>query len=504
MRGRAALASTVARSVLSIAASSPACGVSTVGRWNPPSTWVSASASTTSGTRSSSAATSSSPTSCPPPEPTTHAWTRPAPTTSGWAAADPVGDLARSDVPDHAAESARGAGDAEQPGAGVLRAAGPDADDAAGVLLRVRLGARQQGRDVTGLEGLDGCVGQVEADVDQVDRPAGRGRRVDQVGDLVGAEGDRDLGASRGARRARRCRRRPRSGRRPRPPARRRPPAAPPAPRGADPAGRRSRRSRRRPPRVGSGAGARRCTPSGASQRGDASLVSVVGQQQRLDLHPPAGQQRPGVQRVAAVVAGPDQQQHPSPVRRAEQVDHGVRQARGGPLHQRTLGESHHQLGLGGPHLLDRVRASHAAHASRVVSPRGRPGARSGSRPVPVERRSPPQRIREGSRHARSTLASARRRPGRAPQPAAAGPPGHRPGPDPQQRRGRPMGRALVHGREYDDRRDQPRPAPVVGSAARRATIGARRPDRSRGLRTEALAPRPRHRAGPAEARSRR
>ena len=72
------------------------------------------------------------------------------------------------------------------------------------------------------------------------------------------------------------------------------------------------------------------------------------------------GQHRAGVERVAAVVAGADQQHHPSPVRRTQQVDHGVRQPGRRALHQRPLRQRRHQLRLGRPDLLHRVRPPHA------------------------------------------------------------------------------------------------------------------------------------------------
>ena len=89
--------------------------------------------------------------------------------------------------------------------------------------------------------------------------------------------------------------------------------------------------------------------------------VGLVGEQPRLDLRAAPGQHRPGPQRVAAVVARPDQQQHPPPVRRAEEVDHRGGQPVRRPLHQRPLGQPRHQLGLRRPDLLDGVRVQHAA-----------------------------------------------------------------------------------------------------------------------------------------------
>ena len=99
--------------------------------------------------------------------------------------------------------------------------------------------------------------------------------------------------------------------------------------------------------------------PAGGPQRGQAALVDPVGQQPRLDRTAAPGEHRAGVQRVAAVVAGPDQQQHPPAVPAAEQVEHRVRQPRGSLLHQRTLRQPGHPVRLGRPHLLDRVRPSH-------------------------------------------------------------------------------------------------------------------------------------------------
>ena len=91
-------------------------------------------------------------------------------------------------------------------------------------------------------------------------------------------------------------------------------------------AGHRSRRSRRPPRRVvrlrATYPPVKRTTrPPAAAQGLHARLVDVVGQQPRLDRAPAPGEQRPGVQRVPAVVAGADQQQHPPPVRRPQQVD---------------------------------------------------------------------------------------------------------------------------------------------------------------------------------------
>jgi hypothetical protein len=95
-----------------------------------------------------------------------------------------------ADVPHHPGQPARRTRHAEQRGTGVLRAARPDADDAARVLLGLRGRPGQQGRNVLGLERLHVWLGQVEPDVDEVHRPAGPGCWVHQVTDLVGAERD--------------------------------------------------------------------------------------------------------------------------------------------------------------------------------------------------------------------------------------------------------------------------------------------------------------------------
>src|SRR3954471_1004898 len=74
--------STRSRSTPSMRASSPACGVSSVGTPSGPVTCCSPSASTTTGTASSSESRSACSASAPPPEPITQACTRPEPTTT--------------------------------------------------------------------------------------------------------------------------------------------------------------------------------------------------------------------------------------------------------------------------------------------------------------------------------------------------------------------------------------------------------------------------------------
>ena len=221
---------------------------------------------------------------------------------------------------------------------------------------------RQQRRDVGGLERVTVGLGQVEPDVDEVDHAAGLGGRVDQVRDLVGAERDGHVGAHVRSRRDGRCPRRPRTVRRPRPRARPRTARPPARRRGAGRAGRRCRRCRRarRPaarPRP------RRRPAAGGAQRGHALVVGLARRAAPPRPGAAPGQQRPGVQRVAAVVARTDQQQHPGAVHTAEQVRHRDRQPGRRPLHQRALRQPRHQRGLRRPHLLDRVCLPHPPDA---------------------------------------------------------------------------------------------------------------------------------------------
>ena len=170
------------------------------------------------------------------------------------------------------------------PAPGYGREPGADADHAAGVLVRVRRRAAAAGppRRRAGAPrpppagSRDRCRRGARRRV--------RRRRVDQERDLVGAEGDRDVGAARAGPRARRCRRRPRSARRPRRPARPRAPRSaalgvgrePGAPADPDDAvddevrrGRAGRSLVTRPP--------------ARLQRREPALVRLVGEQPRLD-----------------------------------------------------------------------------------------------------------------------------------------------------------------------------------------------------------------------------
>ncbi len=201
--------------------------------------------------------------------------------------------------------------------------------------------------------------GQVQPDVDQVHGAARRRGRVDQVRDLVGAERDGqvrddvvavqlagvDVDAARGVDRDHRYAvQQPHHLRRLRLQAR---PAAdaddpvdhdvrPPASAGRRPA---HRRPAARPARP-------------RARFSDSSTASTP-QPRRASIAPAYSASPP-------LSPPPDQQQHPPPVRRPEQVDHRVRQPRRRPLHQRPVRQRRHQLGLGRPHLLDRVRVPHA------------------------------------------------------------------------------------------------------------------------------------------------
>ncbi len=292
-------------------------------------------------------------------------------------------------VPDHAGEPARRTRGREHARAGVTGRAGADADDAAGVLLSVDRRRREKGSHVVGLQRADRGGGQVEADVDQLDHSARRGRRLDEVADLVGPEGDGDVRghvvalepagvdveAAGGVDRDERHALDPREGLgrgRPQPGV---------APDADDP--------------VDDHVGTTHVSEvdqaaAGAPESRGSCLVHLVGDRHRLHVRAPARQHRPGEQGVPAVVAGPDQHQHPRSVRRTEQVAHRGRESRRGPLHERAVGHGRHQRSLRGPHLLDGVRGP---HAPTLAAPRARAGSRTGVRtptsapPAPRPRR---------------------------------------------------------------------------------------------------------------------
>ena len=193
----------------------------------------------------------------------------------------------------------------------------------------------------------------------------------------MGAERDGDAAPARAGRRAGRCRRRRRSARRPR-----------------RTGTSRQRLDRRRPRR----AGGRRVPPMpddpvehhvgpGRDRRGVVGDHPATGRPQRgqpgrrgcARAEQPRGRRRrPRRARSApAYRASPPLSPEPTssstraPYTPAEEVRDGVRETGGRALHQRALGEPGHQVGLGRAHLLDRVRAPHAATlAPGVVRPR--------------------------------------------------------------------------------------------------------------------------------------
>ena len=296
----------------------------------------------------------------PPPEPTTQAWTRPSPTTSGCCCLTASATAASPTYRTIPASPHVRAGHAEQRGAGVLRAAGPDADHAPRVLLAVRASvaaaAPRRPRAAAPRAPARAARARCRRGAPRR-RPARPGRR-----------GGRPCGSRRSPSAP------PRRGRRPTSPVSTSTPlgvstattGTPCSSLSASAAfvlaarrGRRSRRSRRRPPRACSSAPST-TRPPARSQRGRALRVGLVAEQPRLDLHAPPRQHRPGPQRVAAVVARAHQQQHPPPVRRPQEVHDRRRQPGRRPLHQRTLGQPRHQLRLRRPDLLDGVRVQHA------------------------------------------------------------------------------------------------------------------------------------------------
>ncbi len=133
---------------------------------------------------------------------------------------------------------------------------------------------------------------------------------------------------------------------------------------------------------------------AGPAQRGEPGLVHPVGEQQRLDPRPATGQQGTGVQRVTAVVAGADQQQHAGAVDAVEQAGADPGQAGRGARHQRArrqlgqqrlLGSSDGGRVVGGAHgsaLRDHDgRGDAGVVAERQVRVRARRAARPGRRP---------------------------------------------------------------------------------------------------------------------------
>ena len=100
-----------------------------------------------------------------------------------------------AEVADHPGEPGRCTRGAQHRSSGIGLRAGADPDDTAGVLVRERRRHRQHRRDVDRLQRLHRRLRQLQADVDEVHHAAGLRRRVDEVGDLVGAERDGQVGA---------------------------------------------------------------------------------------------------------------------------------------------------------------------------------------------------------------------------------------------------------------------------------------------------------------------
>ena len=87
--------------------------------------------------------------------------------------------------------------------------------------------------------------------------------------------------------------------------------------------------------------------------------MDPVGEEQRLHGDTAGGQPGAGPERVSAVVAGADEQQHAAAVGRAEQVEHSGGETGGGPLHQGAVGQVRHRGGLRTADVLDEVGAQH-------------------------------------------------------------------------------------------------------------------------------------------------
>jgi hypothetical protein len=78
------------------------------------------------------------------------------------------------------------------------------------------------------------------------------------------------------------------------------------------------------------------------------TLVGVVaGQQQRVDGRTPAGEARTGIEHVAAIVTGPDEQDDPRSIHLSEHLGAGGRQPGRRPLHKGAGGQPGHQSSLG-------------------------------------------------------------------------------------------------------------------------------------------------------------
>ena len=210
--------------------------------------------------------------------------------------------------------------------------------------------------------------------------PQAVGRRVDEVGDLVGAEGDGHVGADVRRRRAapvststpdghvdgddrhaREARQRP-------PPRRSRSPR--PAADADDPVDDDvGRRARRRPSTT---------RPPARAQRGEPAGVHPVGESStRLDRAPRAGRAaRRRTARRRRCRPGPTSSSTRAPYARPEQVERRRTPARSRPAASARPRAAGHQRGLGRAHLLDGVCAPHAPTLIRRDRPVGSAPAR--------------------------------------------------------------------------------------------------------------------------------
>ncbi len=304
--------------------------------------------------------------------------------------ADQRGRGVRGDHPDHARPAVHRPAGGEQRRPGETVAAGQQAEDAPAVLVRFGPGPGQQVPDVVPLR----CRGgrpflqvRAQADVDELDGARVAGPRVDQQPGLDRAEGHGDVGAD---------------GR----PVHR-------AGVGLDAAGQvdgdhggaglagvfglpgqgGERLAQAAPAadaeqsvddQVGAVDGAGRgglrggCDPAArGAQRGGAARVGCGAGRDRGDGHAAAGQQGPGVERVAAVVPAAGQHDRAAAVHLpgvpGQQGGAHRREPGGGPGHQRPVGDDPHQRLFGRPHGVDLVRVSHGssywpARASRTSS----------------------------------------------------------------------------------------------------------------------------------------
>ena len=290
----------------------------------------------------------------------------------GVRAAHGVGDRLRPDVADHPDQPGVRARHGEQRGTRVGARARAYADHAAGVLVRDVVGPRQQGAYVVGLERLDHRRAElrvVEAEVDEVDGTAREAGGVDEVGDLVGAEGDRQVGADvravEGAavdvdagrhvdrddgHRGEALERRHRVGTEPR------------ATADADDAVHQH---------VGhwvEGVEVPGRPAPGGTQGGEPRVVHAVGEEERLHRRAPGREPGSRPQRVATVVPGADQQEHAPAVAAAEQVEDRGGQSRSGALHQGAVGQAGHRGRLRAAYVLDEVGAQHGQLSSTTTA----------------------------------------------------------------------------------------------------------------------------------------